>query len=366
MTGLRNHLRRRIALEGPLTVARYMEECLGNPRHGYYMTRDPLGRAGDFTTAPEISQMFGELIGLWAAVQWRAMGGPGAVHLVELGPGRGTLMADALRAAGQVPEFRAAAHVHLVETGPVLRERQRETLATAHPDVAPKWWNDLSQVPDGPAIAIANEFFDALPIRQFLRGPDGWRERLVGWDEDAGGLAFVRSGAQPTTPLIPPPLDAAPEGGVVEICPAGLRKAHTLAARLAAQGGAALIVDYGHDRSAPGDTLQAVKGHEYAGVLDDPGDVDLTAHVDFQQLANVCIRAGAATFGPVGQGDFLSALGIRERAAALTARAGEDQRADIEAALDRLTGADQMGRLFRVLAVQHPRLPRPSGFEQAV
>ena len=318
MTGLADHLRRRIALEGPLTVARYMEECLGNPRHGYYMTRDPLGAAGDFTTAPEISQMFGELIGLWAAVQWQAMDRPEALHLVELGPGRGTLMADALRAAGQVAPFRAALEVHLVETSPALRDRQRETLARVHPDVTPRWWNDLSQVPQGPAIVIANEFFDALPIRQFLRGPDGWRERLVTWgaedgDAAAGAFAFTLSAAAPASPLIPPPLDTAPDGSVVEICPAGLRKAHTLAARLAEQGGAALIVDYGHDRSGPGDTLQAVKDHEFANVLDDPGGADLTAHVDFQQLAAQCLQAGALTFGPIGQGEFLTALGIGAR-----------------------------------------------------
>lgn len=363
MTALLAHLRRRIALEGPLTVARYMEECLGNPAHGYYMTRDPLGVAGDFTTAPEISQMFGELIGLWAAVQWQAMGAPDSVHLVELGPGRGTLMADALRAVATVAPFQAAVQVHLVETSPVLRDRQRETLAAVHPGVTPQWWNDLSQVPAGPALVIANEFFDALPIRQFLRGPDGWRERLVAWDADAAALAFVLSGVQATSPLIPPPLNQVPEGSLIEICPVGLRKAHTLAARLAAQGGAALIVDYGHDRSAPGDTLQAVKDHQYADVLIDPGEADLTAHVDFQQLAQTCIQAGSVTFGPVGQGDFLIALGIGARAEALTAQADARQKAAIDAAFTRLTGADQMGRLFRVLAVQHPGLPAPPGFE---
>lgn len=361
MIGLIDHLRRRIALEGPLTVAQYMEECLGNPTHGYYMTRDPLGRAGDFTTAPEISQMFGELLGLWAAVQWQAMGAPDPVHLIELGPGRGTLMADVLRAAGQVPEFRAALAVHLVETSPVLRQKQDETLAAAHPDIAPRWWNGLSQVPPGPAIILANEFFDALPIRQFQRGADGWRERLVGWDEGAGALAFTYSGAASATPLIPPPLDQVPAGSLVEICPAGLRQAHTLASRLAEQGGTALVIDYGHDRSGAGDTLQAVKDHAYAGVLDDPGQADLTAHVDFQQLAATAIQAGAVTFGPAGQGAFLQALGIRERAAALSAKADAGQQADIQAALERLTAGEQMGRLFRVLAVQHPGLATPPG-----
>ena len=369
MTGLTDHLRRRIALEGPLTVARYMEECLGNPHHGYYMTRDPLGAAGDFTTAPEVSQMFGELLGLWAAVTWQAMGEPGEIHLIELGPGRGTLMADALRAAAGVPAFRAAIRVHLVEMSPVLRAKQAETLAALHPNLAPDWWNDLSQVPDGPAIVLANEFFDALPVRQFQRGPDGWRERLVVWDQTGGkdgngAFAFALSGVAPKTPLIPPPLDAAPDGAMVEICPAGLRKAHTLAARLAEQGGAALIIDYGHDRSAPGETLQAVKDHAYADVLARPGEADLTTHVDFQQLAATAIQAGAAAHGPVGQGDFLKVLGIAERAAALAANADERQQAEISAAFDRLTGEDTggMGRLFRVLALQHPGLPAPIGF----
>lgn len=362
MSGLADHLRRRIALEGPLTIARYMEECLGNPQHGYYMTRDPLGQAGDFTTAPEISQMFGELLGLWAAVQWQAMGMPPLIHLVELGPGRGTLMADALRAAAGVAPFRESLSVHLVETSPVLRAKQKETLAGHHPDVAPLWWNDLSQVPPGPMIVLANEFFDALPIRQFQRDVGGWRERLVTWDEGAGQLAFTLSGNAPKTPLIPPPLDQVDAGSLVEICPIGLRKMHTLAARLAAEGGAALIIDYGHDQSGAGDTLQAVRDHEYADVLSDPGAADLTAHVDFQQLAATAILTGALTYGPVGQGEFLMALGITERAAALTEIADRRQRADIDAALARLTGDDQMGRLFRVMAVQHPSLPVPAGF----
>ena len=365
MSDLRDHLSRRIALEGPLTVAQYMEECLGNPQYGYYITRDPLGGAGDFTTAPEISQMFGELLGLWAAVQWQGLGGPSEIQLIELGPGRGTLMADALRAAGQVPAFRQAARVHLVETSPVLRDRQATALTVGHPDVPVAWWDSLSQVPSGPAIVFANEFFDALPVRQFQRDPDGWRERLVTWDETTEAFVFTLSGIQSATPMIPPPLNGAPIGSLVEICPAGARQAQVLASRLAEQGGAALIVDYGHDRSAPGDTLQAVQDHQYTDVLANPGVADLTAHVDFQQLAAQCIQAGAATFGPVGQGAFLTALGIRERAASLAARADARQRGDIQAALDRLigTGEGGMGDLFRVLAVQHPGMPAPPGFD---
>ena len=226
----------------------------------------------------------------------------------------------------------------------------------------------MSQVPAGPAIVFANEFFDALPVRQFQRDPDGWRERLVTWDDATEAFAFTLSGVQSATPMIPPPLDRAPAGSLVEICPAGARQAQILASRLADQGGAALIVDYGHDRSAPGDTLQAVKDHQYADALTSPGDADLTAHVDFQQLAAQCIRAGAATFGPVGQGAFLASLGIRERAASLAARADARQQGDIQSALDRLigTGEDRMGELFRVLAVQHPGMPTPPGFDALV
>lgn len=360
MTGLRDHLARRIALEGPLTVAQYMADCLGHPRFGYYLTRDPLGAAGDFTTAPEISQMFGELLGLWAAERWQAMGSPDPVIVAELGPGRGTLMADALRAAKGVPGFLAAARMHLVETSPVLAERQRQLLAEY--DVT--WHTDISALPPGPTVLLANEFFDALPIRQFVRDAGGWRERLVGLGDD-GGLRFVLSPAQPANPLVPMALAAAPEGSTVEVCPAGLAIAGAIGRRLAETPGAALIVDYGTGRSAPGDSLQAVKGHAFADPLADPGEADLTAHVDFQQLAQAALAAGAMSYGPVGQGAFLRALGIDHRAAALKDRANVRQRANIDAALARLagTGDGQMGGLFKVLALQSPALPPPPGFE---
>ncbi len=364
VAGLREHLIRRIALEGPLTLARYMEECLGNPKWGYYMTRDPLGRAGDFTTAPEISQMFGELLGLWAAVQWQALGEPETLHFVELGPGRGTLMADALRAAAGVPGFRDAARVHLVETSPVLRAAQEATLAAAHPDVRPHWWNDFSQVPAGPLVLIANEFFDALPIRQFERSEAGWHERLVALDDAGRGLRWVLSPPEFSTPLIPGHLQDAAPGMVVEICPAGLRKMHTLAARLKSVPGVALVIDYGHGEGAAGDSLQAVRAHAYDDPLAHPGEADLTAHVDFRQLADTALAAGALTFGPMDQGGFLAALGIGPRAQTLAAGADDRQRADIETAVRRLVGdwPDAMGRLFKVLAVQHPALPPPPGF----
>ena len=253
MTALLDALRPILASEGPITVARYMGLCLGHPAHGYYMTRDPFGTEGDFTTAPEISQMFGELIGLWAAEIWRLMGAPDPVRLVELGPGRGTLMADVLRAARVVPRFLDAADIRLVETSPVLKARQETTLSSTGAPVA--WHAHVSDVPAGPAIVLANEFFDALPVRQYVRTERGWCERLVGLAED-GTLAFGLAG-EPDRRLP----DTGPDGAVLEQPEAALDIAAGLAARLAAQGGAALVIDYGHGASAVGDTLQAVKRH---------------------------------------------------------------------------------------------------------
>ena len=338
-----------------MTVERYMALCLGHPVHGYYRTRDPLGAQGDFTTAPEISQTFGELIGLWAAEVWRAMGEPSPVRLVELGPGRGTLMADALRAARVLPAFRSATVVHLVETSPALRARQEAELAPAGAPVS--WYGDLAEVPDGPAIVVANEFFDALPIRQFVGTERGWCERLVGLSE--GGLAF---GLAPE-PARDVPLPVRP-GAMLEWPAAGFAVMGRLAARLAAQGGAALVIDYGHARSGFGDTLQAVRHHAYADPLADPGEADLTAHVDFALLASAGRSAGATVLGPVLQGDFLRALGIDARAATLKRRATPAQAGAINAAVARLTGSGegQMGALFKVLGLGAPGLPPLPGF----
>jgi len=356
VSALLDEIRELIALEGPIPVERYMALCLSHPRHGYYLTRDPLGADGDFTTAPEISQMFGELIGLWAAEVWRSMGAPARLVLVELGPGRGTLMSDALRAARVLPAFLAAVEVHLVETSPALRARQEAMLRAAGRPV--RWHERLETVPPGPAIVIANEFFDALPIRQFVRAGDGWRERLVGLD--AGGrLAFGLAGAP--SPAIDVP---APEGAVLEWPAIGIEIAGALAERLAAQGGAALVVDYGRAGPAFGDTLQAVRRHAFADPLDAPGEADLTAHVDFARLASAAEARGAASHGSIAQGAFLRALGIEARAAALARRAGPDQAQAIQAALARLTGSaqNQMGELFKAVALTHPHLSPPPGF----
>jgi SAM-dependent MidA family methyltransferase len=341
-------LRELIALEGPLTVERYMGLCLQR----YYGSRDPLGRTGDFTTAPEISQMFGELLGLWAAATWQIMGCPGSFRLVELGPGRGTLMSDALRATARVPGFREAASVHLVETSLALRERQAAMLARA--GAAASWHSTFNEVPPGPAIVIANEFFDALPVRQFVRTERGWCERLVGLNK--GRLTFgLAADPEPGLP------DTGRAGEVLEVAAAGTRVAEELAARLVREGGGALIVDYGYWGPGSGDTLQAVKRHAFADPLEDPGEADLTAHVDFAQLARGAATAGAAVYGPVPQGGFLAALGIQARAAALKTRASPAQAADIDAALHRLTAPDAMGELFKVLAIADPKLQELPG-----
>ncbi|WP_343716609.1 SAM-dependent methyltransferase, partial [Inquilinus sp.] len=316
-------------------------------------------RSSDFIAAPEISQVFGELIGLWCADLWQRMGAPDPVLLVELGPGRGTLMQDALRAIGRAaPGFRAALRLHLVETSPTLRAAQAARLA----DAAPIWLDRLADLTDGPALVIANEFFDALPIRQWRRGAKGWHERLVGWDDAAGRLRWeLSSRADPGLALIPDAVRGMPEGSIAEACPAGLSHAALLGQRLARQGGAALIVDYGPAESGPGDSFQAVRRHAFADPLDAPGEADLTAHVDFQALAKAAVQAGAEAHGPVAQGAFLEALGLHPRAAQLK-KAAPARAAEIDAAIERLAGPEQMGTLFKALALTAPGLGAPAGF----
>jgi NADH dehydrogenase [ubiquinone] 1 alpha subcomplex assembly factor 7 len=360
VTALADELRRMIAAEGPISVERYMALCLGHPLHGYYMRRDPLGAAGDFTTAPEISQMFGELIGLWAIEVWAAMGGPERLRLVELGPGRGTLMADLLRAARLRPAFLETVEVDLVETSPALREKQRAKLARL--PVRITWRERFADVPDGAAIVIANEFFDVLPVRQFVRTEGDWRERLVGLDSK-GGLAF---GLAPELAEGIPP--SGRPGDVLEWPGAALEMMSDIAGRLASQGGgAALVLDYGYEGPAIGDTLQAVESHAYADPLAEPGAADLTVHVDFAKLAVAARAKGARVHGPVGQGAFLRGLGIGERAARLKSRATPAQAADIDQALRRLTspGPDGMGELFKALCVSDPGLAHVPGFALA-
>ena len=365
---LTKRLARRIAQQGPLTLSEYMAAALGDRQHGYYMRGDPFGARGDFITAPEISQIFGELLGMWCADTWDRMGSPSPVHLVELGPGRGTLMADALRAARALPAFHDALRPHLVELSPALRGLQRGTLeaAAARLTAPPKWHDSLSSVPQGPLLLIANEFFDALPIRQFVRRDDGWCERMVALNEDGRGLAFVlRPATMEATALLPREAEATPPGGTFEICPAALGIATKIGGRLAAHRGAALIVDYGAARPLGEPTLQALRRHARHEVLEDPGHADLTAHVDFGALARAAQAAGATAWGPTPQGRFLGSLGIGPRAETLAQGADTAQAEAIAAAVQRLTGPDDMGTLFKALALTHPDLAAPSGFEPA-
>ncbi len=360
MTALLDELKMLIRHKGPITVERYMELALAHPEYGYYMSRDPFGAAGDFTTAPEISQMFGELLGLWAAEVWTSMGKPNPVQLIELGPGRGTLMSDALRAARIMPEFRAAIEVWLMETSPTLAAMQHELLLDA--GVAIAWAQSLKEIPQGPSIVLGNEFLDALPLRQFVRVRGQWRERTIRLN-DAGELAFDVA-AEPE-----PYIRAnARDGEVLEVNPAGHRFMFELGARLVTQGGAALLVDYGHAATGFGDTLQALRAHRFVDPLDMPGECDLTAHVDFAAMARSAAATGAKVYGPVDQGDFLTAIGLDLRAKALADRAGPERAEELKLARNRLVGKGkgEMGSLFKVMAVANRKLPEPPGFRPVV
>lgn len=354
MTPLAALLSRRIAATGPITLADYMAECLLHPEHGYYVTRDPLGSAGDFTTAPEISQMFGELVGLALAQAWLDQGAPAPFALAELGPGRGTLMADILRATARVPGFIDAADIHLVEASPVLRAAQAGTIA---PHSA-TWHPAVTALPDLPLFAVANEFFDALPIRQFVRRGRGWTERQVGLVPDPSGARVLGFGLGVATPLggLARRLEDTADGGIVETCAPGESIMRRIASGIAARGGAALIVDYGGWRSR-GDTFQAVGGHAPVDPFAAPGTADLTAHVDFEALAGAAARAGAAASPMVPQGVFLERLGITTRAQRLARDlAGPALEAHV-AAHRRLTHPDEMGSLFKCLAITPAAAP---------
>jgi NADH dehydrogenase [ubiquinone] 1 alpha subcomplex assembly factor 7 len=360
-SALETEIRRLIRMAGPMPVAQYMALCLSHPVHGYYSNRDPLGAAGDFTTAPEVSQMFGELLGVWAAAVWQLMGSPAFVRLMELGPGRGTMMRDALRAAKVLPEFRAAISLHLVEVSVVLQRRQRETLGEI--DMPAHWHAALDEVPDGPAIVLANEFFDALPVHQMVKQEDGWHERVVGLAPDDKLIFGLAPDPVPHfDSLVEPRVRAAPVGAIYEWRPESLGLG--LARRVVRGNGAALVIDYGHLESSPGDTLQAIGSHAFADPLATPGEIDLTAHVDFQALARSADSMEARVHGPISQGDFLRRLGIEERATALKGNATEQQARDIDSALARLTGGGSagMGELFKVMAFSHPDLRQLPGF----
>ena len=365
---------------GPITVGDYMADALCHPQHGYYATRDPFGPpkdeapGGDFTTAPEISQLFGELIGAWLVHAWSEIGEPSAFNLVELGPGRGTLMADILRVAKVRPGFAKAARLFMVEASGRMRYRQQRTLREAgyepqqglqqgpQPTEGPEgkgpvWADHLEDVPPGPTLLVANEFFDCLPIRQYVRAAEGWRERVVGLNDDESALAFVLRDAEPPEGA---PHGARPED-IYEVSEAGRALAVQIAQRLGAHKGRALIIDYGHGRTGLGDTFQAVKRHAHWPVLKAPGEADVTAHVDFAALARAARGAGARVDGPVRQGDFLRRLGLEQRLARV-AEARPDAADDLKAGAARLAAPDQMGHLFKVLAISSEGLGEPAGF----
>jgi SAM-dependent MidA family methyltransferase len=349
---LAERLKAAVSQDGPMSVAAFMTACLHDPQGGYYATRPNLGAGGDFITAPLVSQMFGELIGLWAAQTWMDMGAPERLLLVELGPGDGTLIGDLLRAVKRVPGFLDAAELWLVEPSSPLQALQRERLGA---DGA-CWAARLGDVPTGaPMILIANEVLDCLPARQFIRTPTGWAERRIGLDE-AGELVFGLSETGPDA--FPPSLDGAPVGSVLEQSAAQEALGAEIGYRLAEDGGAALLIDYGRDRFGFGDTLQAVRAHRKVGVLDAPGEADLTVHADFPAVAAAARDSGATASDILTQGDFLKRLGIEARAATLAA--GNPNLADTLARqLGRLIDADKMGELFKVLALSSPGLIPP-------
>lgn len=325
MTPLERALRERISAEGPITVESFMEAC----NEYYYATRDPFGTAGDFTTAPEISQMFGELVGACLADAWTRAGRSEEAIYAELGPGRGTLAVDALRVLRSTG---FGGGVHFVETSPILRSMQKEAIPDA------QWHDSIEEIPNAPMLLVANEFLDALPIRQIVNGTER-RVTVLG-----GGLAFDR------------------DGEIVELSPAREAAVAAVAERLVETGGVALFIDYGHDRSGKGDTLQAVRRHGFAAVLADPGEQDLTSHVDFESVARAATDAGAQVTMVVGQGEWLERLGLDARANSL-ARSNPGRSDDIQTAAERLTAADQMGQLFKVVAIHSPQWPIPAGFE---
>lgn len=347
-------LRQRIATTGPISVAEYMAAC----NAAYYGRGDVFGVGGDFVTAPEISQTFGELIGLWCAVTWQAMGAPYPFRLVECGPGRGTLMKDLLRATARVSGFHAAADIHLVETSPGLRAIQAHALEDHHTT----WHDSFASVPNGPLIVVANEFLDALPVRQFERIAAGWGERMIGLNE-SGDFIFTAQPCQAAPVPIPQAAEAEP-GAVFEISEAAADWVRTVSERIARHGGAALIADYGHKTQALGDTVQAVRRHSFHPVLSSPGEADLTAHVDFAAVAQTAGKAGARVFGPLEQGVWLRRLGIQMRLTQLSTGKSAAVARDIGAGVRRLIEPDAMGLLFKVIALAHPSLASLEGFAQ--
>lgn len=356
MTALKQRIANLIAASGPMSVADYMALCLFDPADGYYTTREPFGAAGDFTTAPEISQMFGELVAVWLYAAWQAAGKPANATLAEIGPGRGTLMKDMLRVLRKLDA--AFPNVAMIETSPRLREIQKQTLLASGAEIV--WHETASSLPDAPLFIVGNELFDAIPTRQFVKIGAEWRERAIGVDE-AGELVFVAGPATIEAALLPPGAQDAPEGAIFEFAPARTATMEIIAERIAASSGAGLFFDYGHLEPGIGDTLQALRKHRYDDVLATPGEADLTSHVDFSALA-IAARAHRLDAHLATQGEFLLALGLIERAGKLGANAGDKAREKIQSEVERLAGPDAMGTLFKVIAIARAgtKLPFPA------
>ena len=355
-TPLAEKIKTLIRTNGPISVTDYFALCLADPEHGYYRTREPFGRHGDFITAPEISQLFGEMIGVFMVHAWQRHGSPASVRLVEIGPGRGTMMTDMLRVIKRIaPPLFEHMHVHLVETSERLRGVQRVTLEAYSTKIS--WHDSFEDVPEGFTLIAANELFDAIPIRQFVRTATGFRERLVGLDAN-DDLTYAAGIATLDPVLLPAPLATIPEGTIFELAPARQAVMQTLCERLRTSGGTALIIDYGHMVTGFGDTLQAVRNHDFDPPLDHPGEADLTSHVDFEDLAKVAVSMGVHLNGGLHQGDFLFGLGLAERSNALSKDKDHAEQRLISVAVDRLAGegAGKMGELFKVIAVSSPAL----------
>lgn len=355
---LKQNLLKHIDVHGPMDIGTYMSMALGHPEFGYYMTRDPFGKDGDFTTAPEVSQMFGELIGAWVADCWMQAEMPKSFALCEFGGGRGTLMADALRVCSKVSGFIDALSLHLVETSPVLKKIQEQNLQTYNP----VFHDSVDSLPDDvPLFCIGNEFLDALPVRQYEKRDGGWYERVVGTKQGGDELSFGL-GSQIPDEVMPQSLRDAVNGSVYEVSPVREQFMQVLFARIKVQGGLVLLIDYGYSKDECGDSLQALKRHKRCDVLYEPGEADITAHVDFSSVERVAEEQGLVYHGTAFQKSFLLLLGIEQRAAALTQNADEKQARDIRTALDRLTGDQHMGTLFKVCAVMADQNIQPAGF----
>ena len=354
---LKSKIRRSIASSGPIPLSQYMHLCNSHPQHGYYTSGNPLGKAGDFVTAPEISQMFGEMIAIWAIGAWRALGQPHPIQIAELGPGCGTLMRDFLRTIHKHPEFARAANIALVETSAGLKNLQHDLLDEYGSESGGPliWLDTIDQLPPMPTLFIANEFLDAIPMRQFTKSGDNWREICVGIENNQGDneekFELVMGPASIDLSMLPHGHENEPDGAIFETAPAREAIIISLAHHITSHDGAALLIDYGHDKSGFGDTFQAIKSHKFVPVLAHPGKSDLTSHVDFQAISQIAAQHGARIAGSLSQGEFLLKLGLLERAGRLGNLKSATIQAQIQTDVERLVSPQQMGELFKVFCL---------------